>query len=690
MGSTRIALGAVFLLIAAGMSAALVAEHVGGLALPGCGEGGPCEQAANSVWGKVPVIHWPVSFLGLAYFLAALTGWVLTRGALPSALRWIVRLGAAGSAFFCVVILIEKTYCPYCVGAHLGNFALWITVELTRVRSQRLLPAFSAALLMFVAASVVTGVWDYQARAARQRKAEAARQESERRMIERLRQDQPAVEAGPTVVETPTDPSPPPSSAMTAGAISAGQAEAVEPPDPAAVADPLPPFTGRYRLGPEKAPLRIVMITDYQCRDCRRVEKEVMEIVGSRDDVSLSIKHFPFNPDCNPEVNRAQHPNACWAAKAAEAAGILKGDEGFFQMHRWLFERGGAFTRDKLARALREFGYEPRRFYQVMLSDEVAERIRADSHEAKELGLFFTPMIFINGVELRGWDAPNAVKRTIAAIAAQNPPARTAAADHPPPALEKCIQDWEENPLVRLPADTRAWSLGPAAAATEVVLWGDYTEVGTAQADGIIRDFMAGRDDVRYTFRHYPFDGTCNKNIPYDRHPLACWAARAAEAAGQLAGADGYWKVHVWLFENQRLPLETAAVQFDMDADELGRALFKMTADDRQKAAARLQLDADEVVAFLHQTADDALRLAAPGLGLDPDALFAAMERTEVQEAIVEDVAAAKKLPRLRYGVRPGLHAIPTIFIDGRYVTRWRLDDGPVLESILQHAVERK
>ena len=31
-------------------------------------------------------------------------------------------------------------------------------------------------------------------------------------------------------------------------------------------------FTGRYRLGPEEAQARIVIITDYQCPDCRRVE----------------------------------------------------------------------------------------------------------------------------------------------------------------------------------------------------------------------------------------------------------------------------------------------------------------------------------------------------------------------------------------------------------------------------------
>ena len=667
----RLVLGAVFLLVAAGMSATLVVEHITGLAVPGCGEGGPCEEAANSVWGRVPGIDWPVSFLGLAYFLAALIGWLVARGALPLLLRWIVRLGAAGSAFYCVIIVVENTYCPYCIGSHLGNFAFWIVVELTRGRARRLRPALGGAVLAFAAVSVATGVWDYTARAARAHEAEAARQDSERRMIERIEQQQP---------EPVTEADPPPEPVAQGDPSIAPESSAVEP----------PPFTGRFRLGPEKAPIRIVMITGYQCRDCKRVEKEVMKIVESRDDVSLSIKHFPFNPDCNPKVSKALHPNACWAAKAAEAAGILRGNEGFFQMHGWLFEQSGAFTRDKLAAILQEFGYQPSAFYKVMLSDEVADRIRADSEEAKELGLYFTPMIFVNGVELRGWDAPRAVTRTINAIAARNPPALTAAADQPPPALEKCIQDWAENPVVPLPPREHEWSLGPDGAATEVVVWGDYTEVGTAEADQIIRAFVAGRDNIRYTFRHYPFDGSCNKNIPYDRHPLACWAARVAEAAGQLAGSDGYWKAHVWLFENQRVPLETAAARYNVNADALARALYKMSADQRKEAVGKLGLDADAVVELMRETAEEQLRKAASGMGLDTALLFGTMQQAGIEETIVEDIKAAKSLPRLRYGVRPGLHAIPTIFVDGKYIMRWRLDDGPVLEPILQRAVESK
>ena len=63
-------------------------------------------------------------------------------------------------------------------------------------------------------------------------------------------------------------------------------------------------------------------------------------LVSTRD---ISIRYFPFNSDCNPFVTKTLHSNACWAARAAETAGMLWGPEGFWKMHVWLFDRRGVF-----------------------------------------------------------------------------------------------------------------------------------------------------------------------------------------------------------------------------------------------------------------------------------------------------------------------------------------------------------
>ncbi|MCK4342967.1 MAG: thioredoxin domain-containing protein [Phycisphaerae bacterium] len=703
------ALGLIFLLWAAAMSLLLVIDHIGGLALLGCGEGGPCEQAANSIWGKVPVVEWPVSFLGLAYFLGALAAWLAARGGLPTAFRYLVRLGALGSLFLCAIIVVEWLFCSYCIAAHIGNFAFWITMELVKARTRRTGTTLVGFAAVFVLASLGTGVWDHYQHAKVAEKAESERSESVQKMIEDAhgpRQTQESTPREPTTSESPAQEPTTEESGSTGPAVerTPAQEPATQESPPVesttqAVATPAeetqPLFTGRYRLGPEQAPIRIVMITDYQCRDCRRIENEVMGIVKGRDDISLSIKYFPFNPNCNPHASRNMHPNACWAARAAEAAGILYGDEGFFKMHVWLFARSGVFTStQELLDGIRELGYDPAGFIAVMSGDETLAHVRADCEEAKRLGLFFTPMTFINGVELRGWNAPRAATRTIAELTAANLPPRTAADDRPPLALEKYVRDWQDwkppyhQREFTMPADARAWSLGPEEARIEIILWGDYQEEGTALADGVIRAFVTGRDDACYTFRHYPFNSDCNPKMPYQRHPLACWASRAAEAAGQLAGNDGYWRMHAWLMENNATALQATADELGIDADELRKALYTMSEEKRQEAAAKLGLDAADVLNTMRQTADQALRSAAAEMGFDVDEFYAALELDQGQANILDDIEAGKRLPQLRHGTRPGLHGIPTIFINNRYVPRWRMEGNPVLEKILSAAAE--
>ncbi len=666
-GQAAMLAGAIFVGFSALMSLLLVLEHLGGLSLPGCGQGGPCEQATNSVWGRIQIgsFQWPVSYLGLAYFVAMLLTWLVCRGRLPAALRHLVRLGALISLGFSAIIFIKWMFCPYCVAAHLGNFAFWIVMELSGPRVLRAGPALATLGLAFAIVTGGIGLIDRQHRAVARQKGEQELAQATREIIERSRMPaeqspttrpgvtqapatQPAV-ATPVVGQETTD--------QDADELLASRpAPPDRPIDPAATQlvrrapEPAPaatgpaigqrPFTGRYRWGPERAPIRIVMFTDYQCADCQMIERQVEQLMAERTDMSVSIKYFPFNRECNPLVGKDLHPNACWAARAAEAAGMLWGTEGFWKMHRWLMERKGSFeTADELHAGIRSLGYDPANFVQTMSSPETLRRIQEDCQEADALGLHFTPMIFINGVELKGWYAEDAVKRAVAELAATNPPPRSPADDHPPLALEKYISDWRDQPVRQLPPDTHAWWLGPEQARNVIVLWGDYQEPYTAEADKIIRSFLAGRGDIRYCFRHCPFNSDCNPNIQERRHPNACRASAAAEAAGQLGGNAAYWKMHAWLMENQA------------------------------------------------QFSNEAVAAVAVLAGLDPDAVLARMDSESVREAIAEDVRAGKQLPVLRFGAPPGLHAIPSVFINGKYVPRVRLGGQSVLKEILDAAI---
>lgn len=604
-------LGVVFLATCVGMSLLLVLEHLAGLSLPGCGAGSPCAQAAASVWGKVPVINWPTSFLGLAYFLAVSAAWLAARGRPPPALRMVVRLGALLSLGF-VVIMVRGGYtCPYCLAAHLGNFAFWALVELSgRARVVLFRPA-AAFCTTFVLASAILGLANHRWRHAARAEAEQQMQASGEAILAAAQRGEDAADDGPAAADPTTAP------ADTAAA----PAEA-----PAARS-----FTGRYRLGPEESPIRIVIFSDYTCVGCHIIELETEALFERQPTISVSVKQWPGDRACNPHGTEGKHLNACAAARAAEAAGLLGGNDAFWKMHFWLFKKNGRFTEEELRAAAQEFGHDPDEFERVWQSDATLELVLADIEEGFGLGLRSTPTIFINGMEFKGWSAPLALTRVVEKLIEANLPVRTAAHDRPMTAVESYVADWRNARGRELPGQDRGWTQGPADAGLKIVVWGDYQQPNTALADGIIREFVSGRSDTRYTFHVYPLSTACNPAAKEDTHPLACRAALAAYAAGTLGGPDAYWKMHDWLLRNQP------------------------------------------------QFSDDALPAAATAAGLDPAALLAAMEDPETLAAVAADAAA---------GQQAGLQNSPLMFINHKVIPRWLHGGQPMLRAILDAAAQ--
>jgi protein-disulfide isomerase len=372
------------------------------------------------------------------------------------------------------------------------------------------------------------------------------------------------------------------------------------------------------------------MFTGYQCPDCQRIERELEALLKERADVSLSIKQFPMNSDCNKYFKERHHGNACYAARAAEAAGILYGNEGFWKFHRWLFEREGKFeNRQILENGLKSLGLDPAGFVAAMEGPETLKRVQEDIEEAVELGIHYTPMIFINGLELRGWNAANAVRRAVEKWAEKNPPPAGPESDQPQPAAAKYVADWREQPQRRIPPRQRSYARGPSDAKVRIVLFGDYDYDMTSKLDAEIRATTKDRDDVLYEFRQAPWNKDCNADVPGNEHAQACRMAQAAEAAGALGGAEGYWRMHAWLLDHQ------------------GRY------------------------------SDERLRAAAQELGFDPAALMSAMDSPEVAAAIADDVRAWKQLR---------LNAVPALLVNEKFVPRWSREGERIVEQILADA----
>lgn len=617
----RFLFGALLLITAIASTFLLSLQHLNAIALPGCGGESDCARAVRSAWATIPGIDAPVAFLALGFEVASLTLWLAMRGQFRGVARFWPWLGAIGSLLYIYVSFREHLLCPYCFIAHACNLAFLAVAELSSRKgapTEKAPRPFARPLGLGLALAVLAVV-----------PLLFAKQSVRSTQAQKLRESTNAI-ANASRATTQTSPTTPPTTTQST------QSQPTAPSHP--------PFTGRYRLGPESAMVRVVVFSDYQCPDCKRLEAEIVAKVRADSRFSVSMKQFPLSTVCNPHLDRDMHPDACWAARAAEVAGLMGGNDAFWAMSDWLFARNGGFDAATLRTALPLFNLEPERFISMLESPEISALISADIEEGMSLGIAGTqtPLIFINGVELRGWNIPGAFEQATRALLATNPPARTASADRPPLARERYLNEWSSGSIVTVPDEAFRFTVGTtpqqSSDTVRVVLFGDYLEPGTAEADRTLRQLAADpARRLQYSFQHFPFDQACNSGVPMTKHPNACAAARLAEAAGVVGGADVFWKAHGWLFEDQA-----------RTANLLTQGL---------------------VVSQL-----------AAHLGVDAEALLDASLSAAVAETVRADIARAQAV---------GLTQLPWIVINGKVARQWKSGEENLLPMLVDAASGR-
>ncbi len=146
------------------------------------------------------------------------------------------------------------------------------------------------------------------------------------------------------------------------------------------------------RLGPDDAPVTVVMYGDYECEDTRAahpVLQRLRERLG--DDLRYVFRHFPRSD---------VHPNARRAAVIAESAG----EQGrFWETHDALMRHPGPLDDEALLHVATDVGVPEDAFYDpynamipavARVDENVVTGQHADVHD--------TPAIFINGYRHRG------------------------------------------------------------------------------------------------------------------------------------------------------------------------------------------------------------------------------------------------------------------------------------------------
>lgn len=629
------------------LSVVLALASFAAFALPGCGDASPCDQASKSVWGRVPGVGVSVAAVGACYFGAMGLAWLVTRGRLGVALRVVVGVGFAVSVGYVGVMVVEKLFCLYCIASHALHFVFCACAMMmaraggdrgAKGAQQKATGPWAGAglaLATFLLAFAVAFGVETSSKA----KVRAKQEQRLAQSIDSMRSEQ--VGASETGVSKTADADKTPT-IETSASQQARAEQATQ-----GARKPSTALNGRHVWGASEAGIRIVMFTDYQCPDCKLLEAQltrVQQMEQFKGNVSVAIRHYPVSTLCNPNIKQNMHPDACYAAFASETAGLLGGSDAFWKLHHWLFERKGTFTREALTTQLQSMGMDTQRFFATMESAPIKALVQEDIALAHSLGIAFTPMIFVNGVELRGYTAPDALVRAVTTLAATQPAKAKLGTDVALTARERAMDEFAKSPVRVLPARFTRRQLGPETSDITIVVVGDYEETGTREVDNLLRIFTRGPGEtIRYSFVHFPVNQACNPHVQFTKHAKACIAAQASEAAELIAGSDSFWRAHDWLMQQGTMDTLTQA---------------------SAGAAAAMFVD--------------------PATGIEPispELLAEAMSQEFVKEQIAADAKAA---------LDTGVTSLPAIFINGRLVGTWKVENENLLPAMMTRVREGK
>ncbi len=99
------------------------------------------------------------------------------------------------------------------------------------------------------------------------------------------------------------------------------------------------------------------------------------------------------------------------------------------------------------------------------------------------------------------------------------------------------------------PGAARAHAKGSSGAKLVIVEFSDFECPACKRASTVLAEFVKEHPgEVQLFYRHYPLDMACNPKITRPKHPNACLAAAAAEAAGRQ---EKFWPMHDLLFAAQ-------------------------------------------------------------------------------------------------------------------------------------------
>jgi protein-disulfide isomerase len=142
--------------------------------------------------------------------------------------------------------------------------------------------------------------------------------------------------------------------------------------------------------GPSRAPVTIVLFSDFECPFCVKAETTLRSLEAANPGkVRVAFRHRPL----------PMHPHARLAAKASVAA---ERQGRFWEYHDVLLAHRDALEREALERYADELGLNHVRFVKDLDDPEIDARVTSDERQAETLGVKGTPTAFVNGRRIVG------------------------------------------------------------------------------------------------------------------------------------------------------------------------------------------------------------------------------------------------------------------------------------------------
>lgn len=145
--------------------------------------------------------------------------------------------------------------------------------------------------------------------------------------------------------------------------------------------------------GTPSAKVTIVEYGDFQCPACGAAHPTVRQIVNDyKDKIYFVFRNFPL----------PMHKNARVAAAAAEAAGVVGGEEKYWEMHNKLYDTQDAWSESNNAPEIfagyaKDMGLDVEAFKKAETAKSTLDKIQKDENDGLALGINSTPTFYING-----------------------------------------------------------------------------------------------------------------------------------------------------------------------------------------------------------------------------------------------------------------------------------------------------